>query len=154
MEYRWWRCARIYWKMAQHRGSWWKTATVRLLTPAYCHNLTCSSVNILWHRSGSIVITLRTNRISFSCLETQHSVTASGRKPEISCCRPVYLIICAGLLGDPFSQIREICLSPERDEVRLWRGQGDASHQFCRNYGMWRDSFSNRVFRLTVEITG
>lgn len=46
-----------------------------LLTVVYSHNLSCSSVNILWHTSGSIVITLRIYRITFSHLETQHSIS-------------------------------------------------------------------------------
>lgn len=41
----------------------------------YSHNLTCSSFNILCHASGSIVITLRTYRITFAHLETQHSIS-------------------------------------------------------------------------------
>lgn len=53
----------------------WKSAPVRLLTAIYDHNLTCSSVNILCHTSGSIVITLRTYRITFADLETQHSIS-------------------------------------------------------------------------------
>lgn len=56
-------------------GIGWKTATVRLFTATYSHSLTCSSVNILWHTSGSIVITLRTYRITFAHLETQHSIS-------------------------------------------------------------------------------
>ena len=59
------------------RGIGWEdAAAVRLLAAIYSHIQTCSSVNILWHTSGSIVVTLRTYRITFAHLETQHSISS------------------------------------------------------------------------------
>lgn len=48
---------------------------LRQFDAVYCHNLTCSSVNISCNTSTSIVITVRTYRITFAHLETQHSIS-------------------------------------------------------------------------------